>query len=139
MKIKIAESDAEVLACFPVMRHLRDLDSAPQFLSQFREQQRSGYRLAFVRDGGEPQAVAGFRIGENLAWGRHFYVDDLVTLPGARSNGYGAALLTWLAELARSEGVEELHLDSGISRTDAHRFYEREGLTISSYHFKRTI
>jgi GNAT superfamily N-acetyltransferase len=139
MKVEIAESDAEVLACFPVMRHLRDLESAPQFLSRFREQQRSGYRLAFVRDGGEPRAVAGFRIGENLAWGRHLYVDDLVTLPAARSNGYGAALLTWLAELAQSEGAEELHLDSGIARTDAHRFYEREGLEISSYHFKRTI
>ena len=139
MKVELAESDAEILACFSVMRHLREVEGAPDFLTQVRAQQSSGYRLAFVRERGEPLAVAGFRIGENLAWGRHLYVDDLVTLPEARSNGYGTMLLTWLAELAQSEGVQELHLDSGIGRADAHRFYEREGLKVSSYHFKRTI
>ena len=139
MKVAIAKSDAEILACFLVMRHLRELDSAPDFLEHVRAQQSSGYQLAFVIDGGEPQAVAGFRIGENLAWGRHLYVDDLVTLPEVRSTGYGSMLLTWLAELARAEGAQELHLESGVARTDAHRFYEREGFKVSSYHFKRTI
>jgi GNAT superfamily N-acetyltransferase len=78
-------------------------------------------------------------VSENLAWGRHLYVDDLVTLPEARSNGCGAVLLAWLSKLAESEGAGELHLDSGTGRTDAHRFYEREGLKVSSYHFKRTV
>jgi GNAT superfamily N-acetyltransferase len=139
MKVEFAESDAEILSCFPIMRHLRNLESAPQFLRQVRAQQVSGYRLAFVTEGGEPLAVAGFRLGENLAWGRHLYVDDLVALPAARSKGGGATLLTWLSQLAESEGAQELHLDSGTDRTDAHRFYEREGLRVSSYHFKRTI
>ena len=31
------------------------------------------------------------RLGENLAWGRYLYVDDLVTLPAQRSLGHGAA------------------------------------------------
>ena len=139
MKVKLAESDAEILACFSVMRSLRNLESAPDFLRRVRAQQDSGYRVAFVTDGAEPLAVAGFRLNENLAWGRHLYVDDLVTLPEARSKGCGAALLTWLSQLAQLEGALELHLDSGTTRTDAHRFYEREGLEVSSYHFKRTV
>ena len=139
MKIELAESDAEILSCFPALQHLRSLESASDLLCQVRAQQSSGYRLAFVTDGGEPLAVAGFRLGQNLAWGRHLYVDDLVTLPEARSKGCGAMLLTWLARLAESEGAQELHLDSGTGRTDAHRFYEREGLEVSSYHFKRAI
>ena len=139
MKIGIAESDAEVRACFPVMRELRNLEDASQFLERFRSQQAAGYRLAFLTDGGEPLAVAGFRFGENLAWGQHLYVDDLVTLPEARSQGYGSALLTWLCELARSEGAQQLHLESGTARIDAHRFYKREGLRISSYHFTRAV
>ncbi len=139
MKVELAESDAEILACFPVMQHLRDLESAAEFLRQVRNQQNSGYCLAFVTDGGKPLAVAGFRLGENLAWGRHLYVDDLVTLPEARSNGCGALLLVWLSQRAQSEGVGEIHLDSGIGRADAHRFYEREGLKVSSYHFKRVL
>jgi GNAT superfamily N-acetyltransferase len=139
VKIDLAESDADVLACLPVMRQLRDLPDALAFLRQVRSQQRSGYRLAALRDGGDPVAVAGFRLGENLAWGRHLYVDDLVTLPEARSRGYGAALLAWLADFGRSQGAGELHLDSGKQRVDAHRFYQREGLEASGFHFRRSL
>jgi len=139
MKIELTESDAEVLACFPVMLHLRDLRDASAFLHRVRDQERSGYRLAALRDGGEPLAVAGFRLGENLAWGKHLYIDDLVTLPAVRSKGCGTALLAWLSEFAASEGAQQLHLDSGTERVDAHRFYQREGLEISSFHFKRVL
>jgi GNAT superfamily N-acetyltransferase len=138
MKIDLAESDEDVLACFPVIRHLREVEDATTFLRRVRSQQRSGYRLAALRDGGDPVAAAGFRLGESLAWGRYLYVDDLVTLPEARSRGYGAALLTWLAEYGRAQGVAQLHLDSGKQRADAHRFYEREGLEASSIHFRRS-
>jgi len=139
MKIELADSDAEILACFSVMQHLRNLTDATDFLRRVRSQQLSGYRLAAVTDGGEPLAVAGFRIGESLAWGHHLYVDDLVTHPEARSKGYGGALLGWLAELACAEDAYQLHLDSGAERVDAHRFYRREGLQHSGLHFMRTL
>ncbi len=139
MNVELTESDADVLACFPVMLHLRDLRDASSFLHRVRDQERSGYRLAALRDGGELLAVAGFRLGENLAWGKHLYIDDLVTLPDARSKGYGTALLAWLSEFAESQGAQQLHLDSGTERVDAHRFYQREGLEISGFHFKRVL
>jgi len=139
VKIHLAESDDEVLACLPVIRHLRDLGDAAAFLRRVRSQRRSGYQLAALRDGGDPLAVAGFRLGENLAWGRYLYVDDLVTLPEARSRGYGAALLAWLVAHGRAHGVDQLHLDSGRQRADAHRFYEREGLEATSVHFRRVL
>ena len=139
MKIHLAESDAAILACYPVMQSLRELADAASFLRRVRSQQDSGYHLAALSDGAGPIAVAGFRLNETLAWGHHLYVDDLVTLPEARSKGCGTALLTWLAEFARSKGAHQLHLDSGIQREDAHRFYRREGLEVSSLHFNRTL
>ena len=139
MQIDLAETDEDIRACFPVIRHLRDVEDATSFLRRVRSQQRSGYHLAALRDGAGPVAVAGFRFGENLAWGHHLYVDDLVTLPEARSRRYGAALLAWLVEFGRARGARQLHLDSGKQRTDAHRFYEREGLEASSLHFRRAL
>ena len=136
MKIELAESEAEVLACFPVMQHLRDFADAASFLEQVRVQQHTGYRLAYLVYDGRPATVAGFRFGHNMAWGRHLYVDDLVSLPELRSTGCGAALLAWLADHARAQGAAELHLDSGTQRTGAHRFYEREGLGMTSLHFR---
>lgn len=49
-----------------------------------------GYQLAGVFDeSGELLCVAGFVIGFKLAWGRHLYVDDLVTTQARRSRGAG--------------------------------------------------
>jgi GNAT superfamily N-acetyltransferase len=137
--IRIAQSDAEIAACFPVMRELRPHLDESSFVSRVRLQEQAGYRLACVTISASPVAVAGFRIGENLAWGRFLYVDDLVTLSSERSHGYGKALLDWLESFATSKGCTQFHLDSGIQRKDAHRFYEREGLKISSYHFNKVI
>lgn len=139
MNIDIATTDAEITACYPAMRELRPHIAEDQFLSRVRGQERAGYRLAYIREPTGVVAVAGFRVGENLAWGRYLYVDDLVTFPAHRSNGYGAKLLSWLKEQAAKEGCEQVHLDSGIQRKEAHRFYEREGMTMASFHFVETI
>ena len=67
------------------------------------------------------------------------YVDDLVTLSEQRSKGYGAKLLFWLKEYAAREGCVQMHLDSGIQRKEAHQFYEREGMSMASFHFVENI
>lgn len=135
MNIHIAESDQEISDCYPVMRELRPHIEAGEFLSRVRKQEESGYRLAYVSGPDGVVAVAGFRTGENLAWGRFLYIDDLVTLPSHRSKGIGSALFTWLEGFAGSEGCPELHLDSGFQRKGAHRFYERAGMPATGYHF----
>lgn len=139
MNISIATTDSEISACYPAMRELRPHIAEGQFLSRIRAQESTGYQLAFVQHPDDVVAVAGFRVGENLAWGRFLYVDDLVTLPAQRSKDFGSSLLSWLREFASKEGCLQLHLDSGAQRKDAHRFYEREGMSVTSFHFMRSI
>jgi GNAT superfamily N-acetyltransferase len=102
-----------------------------------------GYRLlgAFTASSRDAISVAGFRTGHCLGWGYHLYVDDLSTLPDGRRQGHAGKLLDWLVEEARRLGCKQLHLDSGTGpdRFDAHRFYHRHGLVISSHHFARQI
>jgi GNAT superfamily N-acetyltransferase len=135
MDIKIAVTAEDIAGCYPVMRELRPHIRESEFLSRVRRQEQAGYRLAYLRQGNDIVAVAGFRIAENLAWGHFLYVDDLVTLAGSRSHGFGSALLAWLRDYAARNGCEQLHLDSGMQRTDAHRFYEREGMAKAGFHF----
>jgi GNAT superfamily N-acetyltransferase len=103
----------------------------------------AGYRLlgVFSPDHESAVAVAGFRVGENLAWGQYLYVDDLSTAPEARRQGLAGALLEWLIEEGRRLGCAQLHLDSGVGpeRFDAHRLYHNNGLSISSHHFARGL
>lgn len=139
MDIKLAKSDVEIALCFPVVHELRPHVEEGAFVSRVRRQEASGYRLAYVLVGGEAVAVAGYRVGENLAWGRFLYVDDLVTRSSQRSRGYGAALLSWVMDFAAKAGCEQVHLDSGIQRTEAHRFYEGEGMERASVHFRKVL
>jgi GNAT superfamily N-acetyltransferase len=102
-----------------------------------------GFRLVgvFEQDGGHAVAAAGFRAGHSLAWGRHLYVDDLVTLPEHRRHGHARRLLQWLREEGERLGCTQLHLDSGvgIDRAPAHRLYLDSGLVISAHHFARRL
>ena len=82
-----------------------------------------------------PACIAGFVINHKLAWGKHLYVDDLVTDAACRSQGAGKTMIAWLKQFALAAGCQELHLDSGMQRQDAHRFYDREGFARSGLHF----
>lgn len=135
MNIHIADTDKGIADCYSVMSELRPHVPESEFVSRVLSQMQNGYRLAAGEDDGHIVAVAGFRIGENLAWGRFLYVDDLVTSEKFRSQGYGSELLSWLRNQAKNEGCHQLHLDSGTQRESAHRFYEREGVTKSGFHF----
>jgi len=103
----------------------------------------TGYRLVgtFSPSGESAAAVAGFRSGDSLAWGRYLYVDDLSTTPDARCHGHAGALLDWLVEEGRRLGCSQLHLDSGTGteRFDAHRLCYNHGLAIYSHHLARGL
>lgn len=134
----VAESDSDIIACFPVMKQLRPHLTRDDFIVRVRRQMREGYRLVSLSEAGMVRAVAGYRAGENLAWGRFLYVDDLVTDELRRSRGHGRALLDWISAQARATGCAQLHLDSGKRRVDAHRFYLREGFEDAGLHFAKT-
>ena len=135
----------ETRLAFEAMRALRtDLADEDAFVRRVDEVQRpEGYRLAAAFEEGEERAaaVAGFRLGHNIAWGHFLYVDDLSTRPEARRRGHGRALLDWLLEEAARQGCDQLHLDSGVGleRADAHRLYLNAGMVISAHHFARPV
>jgi GNAT superfamily N-acetyltransferase len=121
------------------MSQLRPKITFKQFYPLVQEQMAEGYRLACVMEGETVLAVAGYRTLKNLAWGKFLYVDDLVTDTNRRSQGVGTYLLSWLKAEAKRKGCAELHLDSGVQRKDAHRFYDREGMNMLGYHYAVSI
>jgi GNAT superfamily N-acetyltransferase len=98
-----------------------------------------GARMCVAVDGAEVAGVAVYRVYENTFRGRQLYVDDLVTDERRRSTGVGRALLSYLERKARSAGLENLALDSGTQRQQAHKFYFREGMVVTSFHFGKKI
>jgi GNAT superfamily N-acetyltransferase len=138
-EIRIAESDAEIDACFPVMSQLRPKLQRAEFVPLVRRMGKHGFALAYVRAGGEVQAVAGYRLTEMLRTGMMLEIDDLISAEASRSKGYGKLLLDWCCELAARHGCSVVELDSAVQRADAHRFYFREKMFVLGFHFSRAV
>lgn len=134
-EVCFADSPRDVERCFPVVRQLRPQYDLAGFIEQVARQQKAGYRMVFIENDGAVVSVAGFRLGECLAWGRFLYVDDLITTEHARGRGYAGKLMDWLVEFAQSCNCDEFHLDSGVQRFGAHRFYLGKRMDITSHHF----
>jgi GNAT superfamily N-acetyltransferase len=140
VRIGLARTPREIARCHAVMRELRpQFIDRQRFVERVQRQQDEGYLLAFLETRGRVRAVAGYRYLESLYSGRFLYVDDLVTSARARSSGYGSRLLGWLIAEAQRHGCQNLELDSGVQRFDAHRFYLVNRMKISSYHFALPI
>jgi GNAT superfamily N-acetyltransferase len=138
-EVRLAETAEDIARCFPVMAHLRPHLIAGDFVARVEAQQAQGYRLAYLVDDDAVVAVAGFRVMEMLASGRTLYVDDLVTDESRRSRGHGKALMDWLQAYAREAGCETFSLDSGTHRQEAHAFYFRERMRVTSFHFAKKL
>ena len=133
------ENDRALAACFRVFAFLRPHLSEKRFVAQVRAQTNEGYRVVYIQKGDEVIAAAGYRVATFLAWGKVLYIDDLITHPEHKRSGLGSALLDWLFERGRLLGCDEVHLDTGHERHDAHRLYLNKRFVLSSYHMSRKI
>lgn len=140
MNIKLLKSDVELAQSYPVMKVLRPHLEREGYVDKIRRQQEQGYTLVAVFDqSGDISALAGYRFAEYMAWGKVLYLDDLITDPAKLKQGYAGALLDWLEKEGRHNLCDELHLDTGHQRLDAHRLYHKKGWQISSHHMSKRL
>jgi GNAT superfamily N-acetyltransferase len=123
----------------PVLRELRGHLTAASLREIYERGHSQGLRFVAAYDGGACVGVAGWRLVSTTSVALKLYVDDLVTTAERRSSGVGRALLAELERRARAHGCHALELDSGVHRPFAHRFYFRERLTITSFHFAKPL
>jgi hypothetical protein len=98
-----------------------------------------GAEMAVAVEGGKVVGLTVFRVLEKTHSGRDLYCDDLITDENARSGGVGHALVQYMERICRERACDTFSLDSGTWRQQAHKFYFREGMTISSFHFDKKI
>jgi GNAT superfamily N-acetyltransferase len=139
MEIKIASTEEDILKCWDVLVSLRPHLKKEIFVSTVKEMIAEGYTLAFIVENAKAVAAVGFRYLQYLYNGKHFYIDDLSTLPEYRGNGYAGKLLDFVIQQAKARGFKAVTLDSGYQRFDAHRLYLKKGFTLNSHHFSINI
>lgn len=139
-RLSLVDSDQDFLASFAVMQELRPhLADAVAFTAQARRQAGQGYRLLAAWQGDQVMGLAGYRVQENLLYGRFLYVDDLVAVASARRQGLGGILIQALREQAQQQACAHLVLDTALGNALAQRFYFRQGLLSKGLHFSQTV
>nr|WP_242697663.1 GNAT family N-acetyltransferase [Bordetella petrii] len=122
------------------MQQLRPhLHGPADFAARVRRMAGDTYRILGVWHGQDALALAGYRLQENLIYGRFLYVDDLVTTATSRGRNFGARLLDELSIVAAQQSCAKLVLDTGLSNALAQRFYFRQGLVTGAMRFSKTI
>ncbi len=137
--IKTAISDSEINSCWEPIHVLRPMLQRENFLSTIQHMQSEGYHLLYIEEDQKTVAIAGYRIFSMLYCGKLLYIDDLSTVEACRGKGYASQLLDFLYELALKEDCQSVQLDSGPTRTTAHKLYFKENFTISAFHFNRLL
>ncbi len=141
MMIKEMATTKEMLEVFPLISQLRTHLSQDAFIKIARDaQDKEGYRMFALYDGGRIVAAAGIKPSITLYNGYSVWVSDLVTDHESRSRGYGEKLLSFIETWAKEHGYSNVTLSSGVQRLDAHRFYEdKMGYLKTSYYYKKEI
>jgi GNAT superfamily N-acetyltransferase len=122
-----------------VLRQLRDALDDETMLRRIATARQGGYRVCVARTDGQVVGVIGFRLQDDLCWGRNLYVDDLVVDASRRRSGVGRALMQYVERIAALDGCAYVRLASGLQREQTHRFYEAIGYHKTSFAFARKI
>ena len=131
-------TDAQLLASAErVHRQLRP--HLGDYMRRMKQVLAGGAEMAVALVDGDVAGVTVFRVLEKTHSGRDLYCDDLVTDEAKRSTGVGHALMQYMEGICRERDCDMLSLDSGAQRQRAHKFYFREGMTITSFHFNKPI
>ena len=109
------------------------------YVARMKEIFAGGAEMAVAIVAGHVAGITVFRVFEKTFTGRELYCDDLVTDEKQRSTGVGHALMAYMEKVGRERGCDVLALDSGTQRQQAHKFYFREQLPITSFHFSKKL
>ena len=140
IEIRHIESDVDLEASFSVMKELRPHLSDPAtYAAQIARQRAQGYRLLAAWRDDAIVGLAGYRLQDNLIYGRFIYVDDLVVTASLHRGGLGEGLLQAARQQAVALHCKHFVLDTGLHMALAQRFYFRQGLLAKGMHFVEAL
>ncbi|CAI8911166.1 MULTISPECIES: GNAT family N-acetyltransferase [Bacillus] len=140
MNVKEIKTEEQLDEVLPVLHQLRTALTKEEAQSLFHQMKEERYQLfSLYNEENEVVSLAGVAVCTNFYNKKHVFVYDLVTAEVHRSEGYGKVLLSYIEEWGIEKGCSSIVLTSAFPRSDAHRFYEREGYDKVSYSFRKEL
>jgi GNAT superfamily N-acetyltransferase len=137
-KITLRELSAqEITGIYPLISILNPKLTQKTFAQRLAEMLPKGYCVVAAFEGERMIGLSGFWINMKFWCGRQLDIDNFVVHPDYRSKNIGKKLITWLEKKALELKVDLIVLDTYASAHLAHRFYFRNGFTMTGYHMTK--
>jgi GNAT superfamily N-acetyltransferase len=113
--------------------------SRGEFLAQYKDRLKGDVKILGLFDKESLCNVTVVSIQENDIQGKYLYLYDLVTHKKKRKKGYGKEMLKYVQNLAIYNGCSKITLNSGLHRTDEHKFLKSNGFEMFHYAFVKEL
>ena len=133
MSLAIEHSDNSYKIA-PTLRFLRGQFPQDVFDNRLATALQNGQRVLLANNP-DPVGCLTYHFTQDIFWGKTLYIDDLVIDPDRRGQDIGTALLDRAKDIAAENACDHVRLCSGLTRVDAHRFYETNKFIRSSLQF----
>ncbi len=139
-KIRIAETDAEIEGCLPILQVRRPKLKPNGFTIQIRKlYEKENFRFAFLEHDKAVRAVAGFRITDSPFRGKELFIEDIVIRDEDRSKSFLAEMTDWLIDYGRTRQCRRVMIDAGIQDFNRQRFFKDRGMEVTKFRMTKTV
>ncbi len=108
-----------------------------KFIDRFKALiETNNYFVVTARDKNKPIGLIGFSIQTNGYWGKFVHVDSLIVHEEYRRQGIATKLMKFPESLAKKIHASRLTLETGLTRQDAIRFYEKIGMKKAAIEYR---
>jgi ribosomal protein S18 acetylase RimI-like enzyme len=140
MEIKLVRTDVEIQQCWEVAFLLRphlDINKWPSMIAEMMLHEK--YSIAGIMDNDKFVVFAGYRIMTSLHSGHIIYIDDLCTLEAYRGKGLASQLLRYVRDIAVSNDMDAVVLDTNFNNNTAQKLYLKNGFQLAALHLSCII
>lgn len=131
--------DVSLEDAYEILSDVEPSLSKSRFLSNYKKMLKGDVKVLGLFDKGELCTIAVVSIQENEVNGKYLYLYDLVTHKNKRRQGYGKEMLRYIQNLAIYNECERITLNSGLHRTDEHKFLKSNGFEMFHYAFIKEL
>jgi GNAT superfamily N-acetyltransferase len=110
-----------------------------EFFDSYKKLLKNDVKILGLFDNNRLCTVSVASIVEDEVNGRYLYLYDLVTHKDMRRKGYGNEMLKYVENLAIYNGCERIKLNSGLHRTDEHKFLKSNDFEMFHYSFIKEL
>lgn len=84
---------------------------------------------------GKPAGICGISFNKLIYSGKFIQLSNLFVRPEYRKSGIASKLIHKVRNIAKTNEIEKIMLDSYVSNFDSHKTYFREGFHLDAFHF----